>query len=46
MPKRKPIDAFEEDNDDYYGMLKKARANEGDEYYLLSDDYESEKENS
>ncbi|CAF3408265.1 unnamed protein product [Rotaria socialis] len=46
VSKRKSIDAFEEDNDDHYGIFKKVKADEEDEYDLLSDDYESDKENS
>ncbi|CAF1370205.1 unnamed protein product, partial [Rotaria magnacalcarata] len=46
VSKRKPIDTFEEDSDDYYGIFKKVKADEEDEFHLLSDNYQSDKENS
>ncbi|CAF3281405.1 unnamed protein product [Rotaria sp. Silwood2] len=45
MSKIKPNDAYEEDTNDSCGISKKIKATEEDEYDLISDDYESEKEN-
>ena len=42
--KRKPDDIYEPDDDDHC-ILKKVKGVEDDEYDLLSDDYDSEKDN-